>query len=95
MARGSALIGCRAREFPPKYGCTVNAVSPGSTKTRALDEALADQPGAIQAMCDMTPVENRLGQPEEIAYAVGFLCEERARWVNGEHMIVSGGMFID
>lgn len=89
------LIRCRAQEFPPKYGCTVNAVSPGATDTRALSDALEDMPGAMQAMCDQTPGGNRLGQPEEIAYAVGFLCEERARWVNGEHMIVSGGWFID
>lgn len=54
-----------------------------------------EQMKILQPAIDQTPVEPRLGQPEEIAYAVAFLCEERARWVNGEHLIVSGGSFID
>lgn len=49
----------------------------------------------LQPIIDSTPVAKRLGDPSEIAYAVAFLCEERARWVNGEHMIVNGGLFID
>lgn len=53
------------------------------------------QMGVLQPIVDQTPAAKRLGQPEEIAYAVGFLCEERARWVNGEQLVVSGGMFMD
>ncbi|KAJ5173377.1 hypothetical protein N7492_005970 [Penicillium capsulatum] len=86
---------CWAKELPPKYGCTVNAVSPGATDTRQLTDALKSTPEVIDMMKALTPVEGRLGQPDEVAYAVGFLCEERARFVNGEHMFVSGGLFID
>ncbi|KAL1965782.1 hypothetical protein VTN77DRAFT_5103 [Rasamsonia byssochlamydoides] len=86
---------CWAKELPPKYGCTVNAVSPGPTKTEGFAHAGEDQMKILQPIIDQTPVSPRMADPREIAYAVAFLCEERARWVNGEHLIVSGGLFID
>ena len=45
--------------------------------------------------CRGRPLEKRLGSPDEIAYAVAFLCEERARWINGEHSCANGGLSID
>ncbi|KAJ5662249.1 uncharacterized protein N7477_009865 [Penicillium maclennaniae] len=86
---------CWAKELPPKYGCTVNAVSPGPTLTEGFAAAGEEQMKILQPIIDQTPVGPRMGQPEEIAYAVAFLCEERARWVNGAHIIASGGLFID
>lgn len=85
---------CWARELPPKYGCTVNAVSPGPTKTEGFAAAGPEMMKILQPTIDSTPAEKRMGEPDEIAYAVAFLCEERARWVNGEHMFVCGGLFI-
>ncbi|KAJ5125553.1 hypothetical protein N7526_007730 [Penicillium atrosanguineum] len=82
---------CWAKELPPKYGCTVNAVSPGPTMTEGFAAAGEEQMKILQPVIDQTPVGPRMGQPEEIAYAVAFLCEERARWVNGAHIIASGG----
>jgi NAD(P)-dependent dehydrogenase (short-subunit alcohol dehydrogenase family) len=46
-------------------------------------------------MLRQTPCEKRLAEPEEIAYAVGMLCEDRARWMNGTFIHVNGGLFID
>ncbi|KAJ5387568.1 hypothetical protein N7509_010109 [Penicillium cosmopolitanum] len=86
---------CWAKELPPKYGCTVNAVSPGPTRTEGFAAAGDEQMKILQPIIDQTPVGPRMGQPDEIAYAVGFLCEERARWINGAHIIASGGLFID
>ncbi|KAJ5290829.1 hypothetical protein N7478_000080 [Penicillium angulare] len=86
---------CWAKELPPKYGCTVNSVSPGPTMTEGFAAAGEEQMKILQPIIDQTPVGPRMGQPDEIAYAVGFLCEERARWVNGVHLIASGGLFID
>ncbi|OQE16384.1 hypothetical protein PENSTE_c024G05099 [Penicillium steckii] len=86
---------CWAKELPPKYGCTVNAVSPGPTQTEGFAAAGEEQMKVLQPIIDQTPVGPRMGQPDEIAYAVGFLCEERARWINGAHLIASGGLFID
>jgi NAD(P)-dependent dehydrogenase (short-subunit alcohol dehydrogenase family) len=46
----------------------------------------------ISGTIERIPVAPRLGEPAEIAYAVAMLCEERAGWINGQHIHVSGGM---
>ncbi|KAE8138804.1 hypothetical protein BDV38DRAFT_270339 [Aspergillus pseudotamarii] len=86
---------CWAKELPPKYGCTVNAVSPGPTKTEGFAAAGEDQMKILQPIIDQTPVGPRMAEPEEVAFAVAFLCEERARWINGAHIVASGGLSID
>ena len=84
-----------AKELPPKYGCTVNAVSPGPVATAAFTTLGEDVMKVLGPTIEATPVEKRMGGPEEVAFAVAFLCEERSRWVNGEHLFVNGGLFID
>lgn len=86
---------CWAKELPPKYGCTVNAVSPGPTATEGFLAAGEEAMRVLQPTIDATPADKRMGTPEEIAYAVAFLCEERASWVNGAHLFVNGGLHID
>lgn len=86
---------CWAKELPPKYGCTVNAVSPGPTMTEGFLAAGEEAMRILQPAIDATPVGKRMADPSEIAYAVAFLCEERARWINGEHLFANGGLFID
>lgn len=84
-----------AKELPPKYGCTVNAVSPGPTQTEGFLAAGEEAMKVLGPTIASTPAGKRMGMPEEIAYAVAFLCEERSRWVNGEHLFVNGGLFMD
>jgi len=84
-----------AKELPPKYGCTVNAVSPGPTMTEGFAQAGEEFMKKMKPALDKTPVGARLGKPEEIAFAVAFLCEPRASWMNGVHLIADGGLFID
>lgn len=85
-----------AKELPPKYGCTVNAVSPGPTMTPGFAAAGEDFIKEVfTPAMEQTPVGQRMARPEEIAFAVGFLCEPRASWINGLHMVASGGLFID
>ncbi|KAL2844817.1 hypothetical protein BJY01DRAFT_235153 [Aspergillus pseudoustus] len=86
---------CWAKELPPKYGCTVNSLSPGPTMTEGFAAAGEEQMRILQPIIDQTPVGPRMAQPDEIAYGVAFLCEDRARWINGAHLIASGGLFID
>ncbi|KAL6235090.1 hypothetical protein BDW75DRAFT_230596 [Aspergillus navahoensis] len=81
--------------LPPKYGCTVNTVSPGPTATEGFAAAGEEQMKILQPIIDQTPVAPRMAEPAEIAYAVAFLCEERVRWINGAHLVASGGLFID
>jgi NAD(P)-dependent dehydrogenase (short-subunit alcohol dehydrogenase family) len=49
----------------------------------------------LQPVIDQTPVGARMAQASEIAYAVAILCEERARWINGTHLMATGGLFVD
>ncbi len=69
-------------------GITVNVVSPGfidTDMTQALDE------GQRTAISSNIPL-NRLGQPAEIAAAVGFLASSGADYITGETIHVNGGM---
>jgi 3-oxoacyl-[acyl-carrier protein] reductase len=76
-----------AREFASR-SITVNAVAPGfiqTDMTGKLDEA------QTKAILQSVPLK-RLGQPEEIAAAVAFLCSEQAGYVTGQTFTVDGGM---
>lgn len=84
-----------AKELPPRYGCTVNAVSPGPTMTEGFAAAGDEFMKTMQPVMDQTPVGARVARPEEISFAVGFLCEPRASWINGLHLNASGGLHID
>ncbi|KXL45388.1 hypothetical protein M433DRAFT_154470 [Acidomyces richmondensis BFW] len=86
---------CWAKELPPKYGCTVNAVSPGPTRTEGFLAAGEEAMKVLRPTIENTPCGKRMGEPSEIAYAVACLCEDRASWINGTHMVVSGGLHVD
>lgn len=86
---------CWAKELPRKYGCTVNAVSPGPTMTEGFAGAGELFMKTMQPVLDQTPVGPRMAETDEIAFAVGFLCEPRASWINGLNLTASGGLFID
>lgn len=83
-----------AKELSPRYGCTVNSVSPGPTRTEGFEAAGDDFMRIMKPVMDKTPVGPRLGEKEEIAYAVLMLCMPRASWLNGVHLIASGGLFM-
>lgn len=76
-----------AREVASR-AITVNAVAPGFIATD-MTEALPEQ--QQQALLGQIPL-SRLGQPEEIAAAVGFLTGETASYITGEIVHVNGGM---
>lgn len=71
-------------------GITVNAVAPGFIETD-MTKDLPEQ--HAQAMLAQIPL-GRLGQPEEIAAAVGFLASEEGAYITGETMHVNGGMYM-
>ena len=78
-----------AREVGSR-GITVNVVAPGfidTDMTKALSE---DQRGALLGQIPLA----RLGQPEEIAQAVGFLASPAASYITGETLNVNGGMYM-
>jgi NAD(P)-dependent dehydrogenase (short-subunit alcohol dehydrogenase family) len=77
-----------ANELAP--GVRVNAVAPGLVKTdmaRVLWEAHEE------AIAKRMPL-GRLGEPEDIARAVLFLCSDAASWITGHTLVVDGGALV-
>jgi 2-hydroxycyclohexanecarboxyl-CoA dehydrogenase len=77
-----------------RYGILANAIAPGPIETPLLMGAkefgeIGEK--VIETMKSSTQL-HRLGQPEEVAAAVAFLCSEDASYVTGETLGVSGGL---
>jgi len=73
-----------------KLGVRVNAVCPGVIQTPMIDRLTGNKKEAIEQFTGLEPV-GRLGQPEEIANAVIWLCSDEASFVTGVAMPVDGG----
>jgi len=68
---------------------TVNSVSPGMVET---ERTMALQsPEARLGMTQMTPLA-RIGQPDDIAGVVVFLCSDEGRWLTAQNLLASGGL---
>jgi 3-oxoacyl-[acyl-carrier protein] reductase len=65
-----------------------NVVAPGYVNTR-LTEVLPEE--AREAMLSNTPL-GRLGDPEDVAGAVRFLCSDESSFITGEVLLVDGGL---
>jgi 2-hydroxycyclohexanecarboxyl-CoA dehydrogenase len=81
-----------AREVA-RHHVTVNAVCPGPTETPMLERMAGggDSARVIDAMRRAVPMR-RLGRPEDVAGAVAFLASERAGFITGQTLSVSGGL---
>ncbi|MFB6183163.1 MAG: SDR family NAD(P)-dependent oxidoreductase [Haloarculaceae archaeon] len=93
MSKGAVrlLTYSLAGELGPQ-GIRVNAVHPGPIETAMTDEdAALVGTEAGEEMAETIPLR-RFGQPEEVADAVVFLASDRASYVNGESLVVDGGM---
>ena len=71
-------------------GITVNCVSPGFIETD-MTEKLNDS--QKEQIFKNIPT-NKMGRPEDIAYAVSFLASEKASYITGETIHVNGGLFM-
>jgi 3-oxoacyl-[acyl-carrier protein] reductase len=78
-----------ARDLGP-YGVNVNAVAPGIVATDMV-QAL---PEDVKARFVAGIVLGRIGQPEDVAHLVCFLCSDQARHITGEVIKVDGGQYI-
>jgi 3-oxoacyl-[acyl-carrier protein] reductase len=75
-----------AREVA-KYKITVNAIAPGLIETQMTKKI---QREVLKKAIQEIPV-GRIGQPEEVAEAVLFLASERASFITGTVLNVTGG----
>jgi 2-hydroxycyclohexanecarboxyl-CoA dehydrogenase len=80
-----------AREVA-RSGVTANAVCPGPTRTPML-EGMTEAGGErlVESLIRAVPMR-RLGEPEDVAAAVAFLASERAGFITGQTLSVSGGL---
>jgi 3-oxoacyl-[acyl-carrier protein] reductase len=74
-----------------RYGITVNCVAPGFIETEMV-QALATYETIRDRAVQMQPIK-RVGRPEDIADAVAFLASERAGFITGEVLHVTGGRY--
>ncbi len=66
----------------------VNAVAPGFIKTKMTENLNEEQQQALREQIPMS----RIGEPEEVAKAIVFLCSDLASYVTGQVIQVTGGM---
>jgi|TARA_B100001750_G_scaffold88977_1_gene70313 3-oxoacyl-[acyl-carrier protein] reductase len=70
------------------YGITVNSVCPGLIDTEMVRNTI--DPVKTQRYADSFPI-SRLGEPEEVAELVAFLCSNRAAYITGASLDINGG----
>lgn len=73
-----------------KAGIRVNAVCPGAIKTAMIDRITGKKKEVEDQFAAMEPI-GRMGEPEEVAKAVIWLCSDDASFVTGHAMAVDGG----
>lgn len=74
-----------------KSGIRVNAICPGVIRTPMIGRRLETKPHREAGYVAMEPI-GRLGEPEEIAEAVVWLCSDAASFITGHAMAVDGGL---
>jgi NAD(P)-dependent dehydrogenase (short-subunit alcohol dehydrogenase family) len=84
-----ALTASAALEYGPTI--RVNAVAPGMIRTNLTKPLLDGLPDEVERYQRTTPM-GRVGDPEDIADVVLFLCSDLARFITGQTLVVDGGM---
>ncbi|HRW05932.1 MAG TPA: SDR family oxidoreductase [Caldilineaceae bacterium] len=91
----SAVIGITrqmACDFGP-MGIRVNAVCPGHIMTERMHERWAKNPSLFPFFEQQYPLR-RVGQTEDIANGVAFLCSDQASFITGHTLVIDGGLTI-
>ena len=74
-----------------KQNIRVNAICPVYTHSAMVDELIRTAPGMEERMRRMVPM-GRLGQPEEVAQAILWLCATENSFVTGQTIQIDGGL---
>jgi NAD(P)-dependent dehydrogenase (short-subunit alcohol dehydrogenase family) len=80
-----------AAELAP-YGINVNAVAPGTTETEMSRASLSTEEGRAWQVARI-PM-GRVGQPDDIASVVLFLCSAEASYITGHTLVADGGWLL-
>jgi NAD(P)-dependent dehydrogenase (short-subunit alcohol dehydrogenase family) len=95
-AAKSGLLGLTrslALDYGP-HGIRVNAICPGFTRTRLVQESidLNDDPATAERAMVAGVALGRIAEPTEIASAIRFLASEEASYITGASLLVDGGL---
>lgn len=88
-----AAVEMLARDLSLELGereITVNSVSPGLTPNTGMRKLDIVPDATLRAEAEASP-RKRLGEPEDVARAVVLLCQPKAYWISGQHIVASGG----
>lgn len=92
-ATKSGLLGLAktlAREAA-RAGVTSNVVCPGPTDTPMVRSVAERHPDLLDKLARQIPLR-RIARPDDIAGIIAFLCTERAGYITGQTLSVSGGI---
>lgn len=73
-----------------KQGIRINAINPGIIATEMIDRIAEQQGNTADDLASTVPM-GRMGQAEEIAQAVVFLCSDAASYITGQPLVIDGG----
>ncbi|MGY6648505.1 SDR family NAD(P)-dependent oxidoreductase [Wenyingzhuangia sp. IMCC45574] len=94
MMKGAIEVFTRylAKELGAKK-ITANVVAPGAIATDFAGGTNRDNKEKRQIIANITAL-GRVGEAEDIGGVVAFLCSEKAHWINGQRIEISGGMLV-
>jgi NAD(P)-dependent dehydrogenase (short-subunit alcohol dehydrogenase family) len=81
-----------AKELAPR-GITVNTVAPGPVGTDFAGGVMRDDEGFRAVLASQTAL-GRVGEPADVGGAIGALLADESRWITGQRVEVSGGIFL-
>lgn len=80
-----------AGEYGP-FGIRINVVAPGPIRTNLMETWLSDPEHGAERQRSVARALGRLGEADEVARAVSWLCSDEASFVNGTALFVDGGL---
>jgi NAD(P)-dependent dehydrogenase (short-subunit alcohol dehydrogenase family) len=92
--KGAIEVFCKyvAKEYGNR-GIRSNIIAPGAIETDFNNAAIRNNPQMKTFLASQTAL-GRVGNADDIGSVVAFLCTDDAKWVNGQRIEVSGGMFL-
>ncbi|MBD2077188.1 SDR family oxidoreductase [Phormidium sp. FACHB-592] len=73
-----------------KQGIRINAINPGLIATEMMERFVDGTDSTADSFASIVPM-GRMGQAEEIAQAVVFLCSDAASYMTGQPLVINGG----